>query len=457
MPVLKPVTGRTLSLAKARAYFEGKDGSRALAKDFVNLRERDERGRGWDEQMDELREAAGNNAYTYKGRRVVTYKHYVLSPDSRDAVTLEQLRELALAWAERYFSDYQVAIVYHDDNEARIMHAHIIVNNTSLADGHRLSSDLTKRRVLQMNNALQEMALERGLAGFSADHISLTEREMASMGKNVSRLGGDPEWRDRASGKAPATPPRPSRASTRGRRRDKSQAGLEARGVTSWKAEICGCCDVARRLATSERAFVAALGAMGVGVSVNKKGDFVYAHPDGGARRVRGERLGPAYTRQAVKTGVAVGYARWLKRAKGAAQTVPRLNDAQVELVARSVTVVGRAEKGRFSAAQVCDLLDYNAEHGVASYDGYGEGAEAARMREMARALGMFDAAVAERARRTRDDVAIVGKWIQQDRTEAGAGGFEYGSPGRGSEGARRRRGAGPGDGGDRGRGPRGR
>lgn len=441
MPILKTITGHSRSLAAARLYFEGRDGERPLAKDFINLTDRDIDCHDWAEQMDELREACGNNAKTYCGRPTVTYKHYVLSPDSRDGVTLPQLRELAMAWARRYFADYQVAVIYHDDNESGVMHAHVVVNNTNLNDGHRLSSDLSNKRVRQMNNALQEMALERGLSGFSADHVSLNEQEMEDLGKNVSTLGGDPNWKDRSGHARPGAMPRPAKAPrARQRRRDKVQEGMEARGAISWKAEVCGCVDVARRLATSERAFTGALKAMGIETAVNKQGDFVYTHPDGGGKRVRGQRLGPAYTRRAIKTAIATDYARWLQRSKAkGARPVPKLTAEQVKTVARSVSVVGTAARGEVSARDVCALLDYNAAHSISAPDSYGAGEEAARMRELAKKIGIFDKGAEIREERVRRDAELVGKWIQQDRSEAGAGGAGYGEPGQ-SRGAEERR-----------------
>lgn len=63
----------------------------------------------------------------------------------------------------RFFGDYQVAIVYHDDNESRIPHAHLIVNCTNLVTGNRLHTD----NPFELNRALQDMARERGLNGFS--------------------------------------------------------------------------------------------------------------------------------------------------------------------------------------------------------------------------------------------------------------------------------------------------
>ena len=47
-----------------------------------------------------------------------TYKHYVVSPDPKDGISLESLRDLASSWAEEHFPDYEVAIVYHDATRA---------------------------------------------------------------------------------------------------------------------------------------------------------------------------------------------------------------------------------------------------------------------------------------------------------------------------------------------------
>ena len=63
----------------------------------------------------------------------------------------------------RLFSDYQVVIVYHDDNQNQISHAHLIVNCTNLVTGNRLHTD----NPFELNRALQDMARERGLSGLS--------------------------------------------------------------------------------------------------------------------------------------------------------------------------------------------------------------------------------------------------------------------------------------------------
>ncbi len=431
MPELKSINGKTKSLARARTYLEGADGERALAHDLINLCE-DMGGLGWDRQMDLMREVSGNNSDN-RGRSARTYMHYVISPDPRDRATLAQVRGLATAWAERFFGDYQVAIVYHDDNEAHITHAHVIVNNTNLADGHRLSSDLTRGKVKLLNNALQTMALGRGMSAFAEDHSSMSEGEMAEFGRNVSREGGDPEWGDHdVPGRKPTyVIPRPS-ADRRQRRRDKAQRGMEGRGARSWKGEICDCVDVARRLSVNESDFRRVLSAMGVGVSVSRGGDFLYTHPMGGGRSVRGSRLGTVYSRSSVESGFAMSYARWVQRARAnGSAPVPRLTEAQADRIARSVSVVGTARRGRVTARDVCRMLDYNARHRVSSYSGYAKDAKGARMLAVAREIGVFDASTERRGERVARDAGLVGRWIQEERAATGRGGGELGAPAR--------------------------
>ena len=144
-------------------YLEKRD--RALAKDFFNLSVDERDGYGdedkdirWADEMDATRRAFGNDT-PFGAMRARTYKHFIISPDPEDGIDLEALRELAKAWALEHFADFQVAIVYHDDNASRIPHAHIVVNNTNLETGKRMHHDDPK----ELNRSLQKMAKEREL------------------------------------------------------------------------------------------------------------------------------------------------------------------------------------------------------------------------------------------------------------------------------------------------------
>lgn len=129
MGELKAITGHTRA-RRLQAYLER--GGRALARDFINLAPplagEDASGMPaygeyrWAAAMDATREAAGNDL-PWRGRAARTWKHYVISPDPRNAIALPELRELACSWAERWFPDNEVAIVYHDDNPGRILYS----------------------------------------------------------------------------------------------------------------------------------------------------------------------------------------------------------------------------------------------------------------------------------------------------------------------------------------------
>ena len=94
MPVVKPISGHTGCGGIMRYLTRG---GRALAVDLANLSWSPEHPcgfRDWAEEMDFTRVAYGNHT-PWKGRPARTYKHYVLSPDPRDGISLEALRDLA--------------------------------------------------------------------------------------------------------------------------------------------------------------------------------------------------------------------------------------------------------------------------------------------------------------------------------------------------------------------------
>jgi len=270
MAYVKAISGHT-KLGAAQRYLE-KEG-RALARDFLNLdapmvgldadgnpeyREFD-----WASEMDGTREKLGNDR-PFKGRKARTYKHYVISPDPRDAVSLTRLRYVTMSWVEENFADYEVAVVYHDDNEHHVPHAHVVVNNTNLATGRRLQDPDPGA----LNGSLQRIARDAGLTHF------------------VGRLDGR------------------ARDETHYRRRavDRPEASLARRGEYSWVADIRARVDVARGIAKSPEDFRGALREMGVNVreSASRKGDWVYSLAGTSSRQVTGSKLGASYTRREV-------------------------------------------------------------------------------------------------------------------------------------------------------------
>ena len=276
MAVLKAINGHT-GCGRIKDYLE--KGGRALLRDFFNLSWDEVEDKGldaalkdevdWALEMDALRRDYGNDR-PWKGQRAITFRHYVISPDPSDNIGLEGLRELTHAWVRKHFSDYQVAVVYHDDNRQGIPHAHIVVNNTNLETGRRLHIP----NALDMNRSLQEVARARGLAAF--------DNELP---------------KGRAGRSDPRTPPRPrTRWATY---INKVERGILDAGGYSWVSDIRNRVSVAKVLSRNEGEFMRILELMEIEVAENSsqapREDWVFSLADQPSRKVSGERLGMAF------------------------------------------------------------------------------------------------------------------------------------------------------------------
>lgn len=202
MTYMKPLSGHS-SVKWIRYYLFKND--RALDKDFLNLTDRDWKGRDWAKVMDRTREIFGNNVPVKKDAKVRTYEHMIISLDEKDnGVELDDFRDFVNEWASKWFGSrgpegegigrFEVAIAYHDDNTAReaegkqgILHAHLVINNTELDTKRRISGLLTTKVVQAMRADLQTMSLERGWHAFATDGKSYTQTEMDAKGLKVSR------------------------------------------------------------------------------------------------------------------------------------------------------------------------------------------------------------------------------------------------------------------------------
>lgn len=370
MPVLKPISGHG-SCVPVQRYLE-KNG-RALARDFFNFSEmpdadpmsEPELGKAfdWAAEMDAFRAECGNDD-PWNGKKARTFKHFVLSPSPEDDVSLEKLRELSQAWVRRFFPDYHVAIVYHDDNEGRIPHAHIVVNNTNVVTSRRMHTD----DPLELNRALQEMAAKRGLDALS------NERPKPRTG--FQRLS--------SNGTGAQARPRTLQETYRGR----AERRAEETGGYSWVADIRSRVSVAKNLARSEREFRRILGMMGVDMEDNsphaRRQDWIFSLSDAPARRVSGERLGASYGKAVLE-----------RRLVGA--RVEHLPDASsrelLRLAKKAIELKDLDELDSLSRA-----LETCSRWGIASVDGIdrtiaaqrrrlGNGAPAARERDILESL----------------------------------------------------------------------
>ena len=224
--------------------------------------------------MDDTRSRWRNDT-PWGGRPCRTYKHYVLSPDPKDHVGLNDFRELAVAWACEHFGDFEVAIVYHDDNAGHIPHAHVVVNNTNIVTGRRLQDPDPK----ELKHSLQRMAKERGFSDFDS------AEERASVRGRV----------------------RPRTLQAEHVRR--AEREIAENGGYSWVADI----RVARSVTKSEDEFRGLLKSLGVKVESNstkaRRRDWVFSLADHPTWRVSGESLGLGYGRESLVRGFSLGSA----------------------------------------------------------------------------------------------------------------------------------------------------
>lgn len=254
----------------SQEYLEEKTPNRAIARDFINIPE--SRQHDWGSFMDAFRHASGNDE-PWKGRRAVTYQEYVLSPDPKDAISVEALRSLCTEWAQSWFGEegkkgsYQVAIIYHDDNASQIRHAHVVVNNTNLQTGRRLH--LSNRENVELRSSLQKLCEQRGLRHFSIED----ERDI--------------NWRKQTE--------RPIA-------REKVEKEVIARGDFSWKEDLRCYSEVAKRTTRSIQGYISELEEYGIGIE-ERDGDFFYVHPAKPGRwRCFGATLGKDYTMDGISS-----------------------------------------------------------------------------------------------------------------------------------------------------------
>lgn len=258
----------------------GKSPGRALAWDYINLS--DKEAVHWDQVMDETRKRYGHNT-SRAGKPSRQYYHIIISPDPRDAVDLETLREHTTLWAAEMFGgpteddyenigalgDFQVAIAYHDDNTNHVPHAHLIVNASNLANGKKLwmSKEIGEHL---MPERLQEIAAELGLSYFDDEGLNVVRTEKKLKNKNLTS----------------------------------AEIRLIKESKFSWKDELRSRIDIAKCISGTEDDFINALDEMGVGVrqSKERQDDWVYYdNRNPNYWECRGYKLGPEYKKTSIE------------------------------------------------------------------------------------------------------------------------------------------------------------
>lgn len=70
-----------------------------------------------------------------------SYDHYVQSFAPDEKISSEEAHAIAVEWAEREFTGFEVVVATHTDTKH--LHSHILVNTVSYIDGHKIHTSAT--------------------------------------------------------------------------------------------------------------------------------------------------------------------------------------------------------------------------------------------------------------------------------------------------------------------------
>ena len=188
MAMLKSFSGHTSckGIYKYLNYDRKTGLGRALEFDSRMVMNRQE----WWREFDETRRVHGKFMQRPPHGKPREYYHFIISPDEADHADLDTVREVANAWVDVNFKDYQCAIVYHNDNEERlslgkegIVHAHVIVNSVHPETGYKIHIDGDRVDVLA--DSLQAIGAEFGITSFDNDDREYKRKNRGSREEEV--------------------------------------------------------------------------------------------------------------------------------------------------------------------------------------------------------------------------------------------------------------------------------
>lgn len=396
MPMLKPMAGHSTDMTLAGFYYmynKNEDGNRdpeagvrAIAFDGINISLVSplDSSKNWWDVMNDTRVRFGNNS-PHGEQAARTYEHFMISPDPRDNVDLEEFRQYVREWATRFFDSqlighYQVAIIYHDGSDEQkenglppILHAHVIVNNTEINTGLRLAPKISDKIVDQLYASVNIMALERGWHGFTTNNVSMTLEEMK---KADVKLSPGPVARYTltfASGRVYEIVPQGRHAAP-----TMAERGLKSRGGYSWKYDIRDRVDAALLVSTSVDDFIGCMDRYGIDVSQNKAGQFKFSMrgEENKSKTVLGKTLGKRYDRPSIVSKLEENAA--VQASSPRSLGVDSSRSGFAERLIGVLENSGGAIAPNRTMDEFRDLMEYNYENGIKGYEDYPSSLEGA-------------------------------------------------------------------------------
>lgn len=273
MAMLKTLVRKNGGCAQIKSYLE-RDG-RAVTLDCSP----DVDPKRWDESFDLVRAAWGKDA----GRK---YYHFIISPDPKDGINVQTVRELAYAWVEKRYPDSQWVIETHIDNG--IPHAHIVMNSVYPTTGKKIQiSDGDIRRDAC---EVQRLCKERGMSAF--DNYRIVR-------------DGDGEWIAKS-----AIPMRDGECSRRKpreaqRSRSRKQEWMRKKGIHLWTDDMREAVERALSGCGTWGAFERALASAGYAINVNRRGVLTFYPPEGAGYAIKGYKLDDSYTVEGIRRRLA--------------------------------------------------------------------------------------------------------------------------------------------------------
>lgn len=88
-----------------------------------------------------------------------SYDHYVQSFAPEEKISPEEAHAIAVEWAEREFTGFEVVVATHTDTKH--LHSHVLVNSVSYIDGHKLHT--SSHWLEEVKRISDEICLRHGL------------------------------------------------------------------------------------------------------------------------------------------------------------------------------------------------------------------------------------------------------------------------------------------------------